>query len=53
MAAGFGKMASIGLGDNAANFQDFMLTTLAGGTASVIGGGKFANGAKRARCGVG
>jgi RHS repeat-associated protein len=51
MAAGFGKMASIGIGDHAANFQDFTLTTLAGGTASVIGGGKFANGALQAAMG--
>jgi RHS repeat-associated protein len=51
MAAGFGKWTTIEIGDNPANFQDFLATTVAGGTASVIGGGKFAKGALQAAMG--
>jgi RHS repeat-associated protein len=49
MAAGFGKAATIGL-----DARDFgvigngVTTAIVGGTASALGGGKFANGAKQA-----
>jgi RHS repeat-associated protein len=51
MAAGFGKFTTIAIGDAAGNFGDFALATLAGGTASVIGGGKFSSGALQAAMG--
>jgi hypothetical protein len=52
LAAGFGKAATIGL-----DARDFgvigngVTTAIVGGTASAIGGGKFANGAKQAAFG--
>jgi hypothetical protein len=45
MAAGFGKWTSIHLDPGNPTLGQFAGTIIAGGTASVLGGGKFANGA--------
>jgi hypothetical protein len=45
MAAGFGKWTSIHLDAGNPTLGQFAGTIIAGGTASVLGGGKFANGA--------
>jgi hypothetical protein len=46
-AAAFGKIAT-GLTQGLGEAAQFAVTTVVGGTVSVIGGGKFANGAARA-----
>lgn len=51
MAALAGKVATEGLPGNVGVVERGLVTSLAGGTASVIGGGKFANGAYGAAVG--
>jgi RHS repeat-associated protein len=47
-AAAFGKIATGLTGGIESGLAQFAITTVVGGTASVIGGGKFANGAAQA-----
>jgi RHS repeat-associated protein len=51
MAAGFGKAVSTYMPGGLNNFELGVVTTIAGGTASVIGGGKFSSGALSAGMG--
>jgi hypothetical protein len=51
MAAGFGKWVSLEMPHGIDPVLGGVLTTLSGGTASVIGGGKFSNGAMQAAFG--
>lgn len=50
-AAAFGKIATGLTGGVESGLAQFAITTVVGGTASVIGGGKFANGAAQAAFG--
>jgi RHS repeat-associated protein len=51
VAGAFGKLTTIGTDGMGVGPAQFVATTIAGGTASVIGGGKFANGAFQAAFG--
>jgi hypothetical protein len=51
MAGAFGKLTTIGTDKIGVGPAQFVASTIAGGTASVIGGGKFANGAFQAAFG--
>jgi RHS repeat-associated protein len=51
MAAAFGKLTTNGTAGMGVGPAQFVATTIAGGTAAVIGGGKFANGAYQAAFG--
>jgi RHS repeat-associated protein len=51
MAGAFGKLTTIGTQGMGVGPAQFIASAIAGGTASVIGGGKFANGAYQAAFG--
>lgn len=51
MAGAFGKATTLATDSWGIGIDQFAATTIAGGTASVIGGGKFANGALQAALG--
>jgi RHS repeat-associated protein len=51
LAATFGKLATYGMEAHGIDPESFVATAVVGGTASVIGGGKFSNGAMTAAYG--